>query len=48
MNQSKSIELIDRTNLTEQTKTRLDKITEIEIYFHEEINQSKSCSKKLN
>ena len=36
-----------RTNLTEQTKTRLDKITEIESYFHQEINQRKLCSKKL-
>ena len=30
MNESNSIETIDRTNLTEQTKMRLDKITEIE------------------
>ena len=36
-----------RTNLTEQTKIRLDKITEIESYFHQEINQRKLCSKKL-
>ena len=34
MNESNSIETIDRTNLTEQTKIRLDKITEIENYFH--------------
>ena len=39
---------IDKTNLTEQTKIRLNKITEIENYFHQEINQRKSCSKKLN
>ena len=39
---------IDKTNLTEQTKIRLNKITEIENYFHEEINQRKSCSKKLS
>ena len=45
---SNSIELIDRTNLTEQTKFRLDKISEIENYFYEEINQRKSCSKKLS
>ena len=37
-----------RTNLTEQTKIRLDKITEIESYFHQEINQRKLCSKKLS
>ena len=30
MNGSNSVETIDRTNLTEQTKIRLDKITEIE------------------
>ena len=45
---SNSIELIDRTNLTEQTKFRLDKISEIENYFYEEINQRKSCSEKLS
>ena len=39
---------IDKTNLTELTKIRLDKITEIENYFHQEINQRKSCSKKLS
>ena len=33
--------------MTEQTKIRLDKITEIESYFHQEINQRKLCSKKL-
>ena len=48
MNESNSIETIDRTNLTEQTKIRLDKITKIENYFYQEINQRKSCSKKLN
>ena len=39
---------IDNTNLTEQTKIRLNKINEIENYFIEEINQRKSCSKKLS
>ena len=48
MNESNSIETIDRTNLTEQTKFRLDEISKIENYFHEEINQRKSCSKKLS
>ena len=33
MNKSKSIELIDKANLTEQTKFQLDKISEIENYF---------------
>ena len=48
MNESNSIETIDRTNLTEKTKFRLDKIGKIENYFHEDINQKKLCSKKLN
>ena len=48
MNKSNSIELIDRANLTEQTKFRLDKISENENYFYEEINQRKSCNKKLS
>ena len=47
MNETNSIEAIDRTNLTEQTKFRLDEISKIENYFHKEINQTKSCSKKL-
>ena len=47
MNESNFIEAIDRTKLTEQTKIRLNKITEIENHFHQEINQRKSCSKKL-
>ena len=48
MNKSYSIETIDRTNLTEQTKIRLNKVTESENYFYEEINKRRSCSKKLN
>ena len=48
MNKNNSIETIDRTNLTEETKFRLDRIGKIENYFHEEINQRKLCSKKLN
>ena len=39
---------IDKTNLTDQTKIRLNKITEIENYFIEEINQRKLCTKKLS
>ena len=34
--------------MTQQTKLRLDEISKTENYFHEEINQRKSCSKKLN
>ena len=48
MNKSNSIEAIDKTNLSEQTKFRLDKISKIKNYFIKEINQRKSCSKKLN
>ena len=44
MNKSNSIEAINRTDLSEQTKFRLDAISKIENYFHEEINQRKSCS----
>ena len=48
MNKSNSIGAIDKTDLSEQTKFRLDEISKIENYFIEEINQRKSCSKKLN
>ena len=47
MHECNSIE-IDNTKLTEQTKIRLNKITEIKNDFIEEINQRKSCSKKLS
>ena len=39
---------INKTNISEQTKFRLDEISKIESYFIEEINQRKSCSQKLN
>ena len=39
---------INKINLSEQTKFRLDEISKIENYFIEKINQKKSCSKKLN
>ena len=48
MNKSNSIRAIDKTDLSEQTKFRLDEISKIENYFIEEINQRKSCSKKLS
>ena len=48
MNESNSIEVIDKTNLTNPTKFRLDEISKIENYFYQEINQRKSCSKKLS
>ena len=48
MNESNSIEAIDKTILSEQTKFRLSEIIGIENYFHQEINQRKSYSKNLN
>ena len=39
---------INKINLSEQTKLRLSEIMRIENYFHQEINQRKSCSKKLS
>ena len=48
MNECNSIEKIDKTYLSEQTKFWLDEISKIENYFIEEINQRKSCSQKLN
>ena len=47
MNECISIETIGKTKLTEQTKFQLDEISKIENYFIKEINQRKSCSKKL-
>ena len=47
INKSNHIELIDRTDLSKQAKFRLDEISRIKNYFHKEINQRKSCSKKL-
>ena len=39
---------INKINLLEQTKFRLSKIIGIENYFQQEINQRKSCSKRLS
>ena len=39
---------INKINLSEQTKLRLNKIIGIENYFHQEINQRKPCHKKLS
>ena len=39
---------IDETNLTDKTKFRLNEITKIENYFNQEVNQRKTCSKKLS
>ena len=48
MNESNSMKAIDKTNLFEQIKFRLSEIIRIENFFHQEANQRKSCSKKLN
>ena len=48
MNKCNSIETIDKKHLNNQIKFRLDEISKIENYFIEEINQTKSCSKKLS
>ena len=39
---------IDKTKLSDQTKLRLHEIKNIINYFMNEINERKSCSKKLN
>ena len=39
---------INKTNLSEQTKFQLSEIIGIGCYFHQEINQRKSYSKKLS
>ena len=48
MNKSNSTEEIGKTDLSEQTKFRLDEISKIENYSMEEINQRKSYSKTLS
>ena len=48
MNECNSIETVDKTNLTNQTKFQLDRKSKIENYFIKEINQRKSFSKKLS
>ena len=39
---------IDKTNLADQTKFRLNEISRTESYFNSEINQRKLFSKKLS
>ena len=39
---------INKINLSEQTKFGLSEIIGIANYFHQEINQRKSCSRKLS
>ena len=47
MNECNSIE-INKTNLTDETKCRLNEITKTQNYFIEETNQRKTCIKKLS
>ena len=46
MNECNSINTIDKTNLTDQTKFRLSEISKIEKYFNSEIKETKLNSKK--
>ena len=39
---------INKINLSEQTKFRLDEISKIKNFFIKEINQRKSCFQRLN
>ena len=39
---------IDETNLTGQTKFRLNEMSKTENYFNSEISQRKLCSRKLS
>ena len=48
MNECNSIEAIDKTILSEETKFWLNEIIRIENYFYQENNQRKSCREKLN
>ena len=48
MSESNSVETIDRANLTNQTKLRLNEISKIENYFNQEIKETKLNSKKLS
>ena len=48
MNESNFIETTDRTNLSDQTKFRLNEISNIENYFNHEIKQRKLNSETLS
>ena len=39
---------IDKRNLNDQIKFRLNELSKIDKYFNSETNQRKSCSKKLS
>ena len=40
--------VIDKTNFSDQTKFKLNEMSKIENYFIQEINERKLCSKKLS
>ena len=48
INKVSSIEIIDRTNLTDRKKFRLNEISKIEKYFSQEIKERKLNSKNLS
>ena len=48
MNKGSSFETVDTSNLSGQTKFRLNKIIKIEDYFNSEIQERKIMSKKLS
>ena len=48
MNKSNSIETVDRTSLTDQTKFSFNEISKTETYFNKEIKERKLNSIKLN
>ena len=47
MIESNSVETINKTNLTDQTKFRLSEISKIENYLNQEIRKRKLNCKKL-
>ena len=46
MNERYSVETIDRTNLTDQTKFKLNEISKIQNYFKQKIKERKSNNYK--
>ena len=48
MNKYNSIETVDTSNLSDQTKFRLNEIIKIEDYFNSKLHERKTMSKKLS
>ena len=48
MNESNSIEIIGKTNLTEQTKFRLDEISKIENFTKRLIKENHAVKREVN